>query len=226
MVYLVHDRPDPGGEREGVDPDLRPALIVLPGGDGSREFERWVGTIASRTPEGWLTVQLVAPRWRDDANRIVWPTEGLPDDRAEFTTDAFIDAVAREIQADDRVDPERTYVLGWSSGGPPAYAAVMTPDIPVSGAIVLMSVFKPDLLPDPAGSAGRHVCILHARDDFIPMRFADLANDTLAPHAAGVRLDRYAGGHGWTADLLDRTAAAFDWIDADHATEPPDTPPP
>lgn len=232
MVYIVHhntpDEDDTGFAYTpgAVEQPLRPALIVLPGGDGSAEFKHWVGNIASNAPPDWLTVQLVAPVWRVGLNRIVWPTAGLPDKLAEFTTDTFIDAVAREIQQRDGVDPARTYLLGWSSGGPPVYSAVMSPDAPVAGAVVLMSVFKPEVLPDPEGAAGRHVFILHSKTDFIPERFAQQALDTLAPFAAGVRLEHYTGAHGWNADLLERTARAFRWLDAEATTVPSDPSPP
>src|SRR5262249_5600177 len=64
-------------------------LIVVPGGDGSIDFQPFVRRIRENAlDDRWLVVQAVAPRWDDDQfNKVVWPTARLPYPAARFTTE-------------------------------------------------------------------------------------------------------------------------------------------
>ncbi len=190
-------------------------LVVLPGGDGSAEFGDWVQRIATEAcPEGTLVVQLVAPVWREGPDRIVWPTKKLPDERMAFSTEFFITSVVEDVQKTHEIDARHTTVLGWSSSGPACYAAVLDEKCPVTGAFVAMSVFKPEQLPRPAEANGRAVYILHSSTDFIPMRFAEDAVETLGDKGAVVRLETYEGGHGWQGDAFEKIRPGLEWIES------------
>ena len=95
--------------------------FALPGGDGSSAFRPFVRDIHTRAlAPGYLVAQAIAPRWRDDDDRVVWPTVTLPDPRMRFPTEAFVEAVIEDVKTVHPVDPRFVFVLGWSSGGPPS----------------------------------------------------------------------------------------------------------
>ena len=214
-----------GGEEKmryflmGPTGDAAPAggyrlLLVLPGGDGSDEFRPFVANVLSRAlPDGYVVAQLVAPVWREDEDRAVWPTEKVPDAKMAFPTEKFIDAVVAEVRGAHKIDPEHVYALGWSSGGPPIYAAAMRRETPLTGAFVAMSVFMPAELPEAKGLEGRSFYLLHSPEDFIPIRFAESARDTLAEGGASTTLVKYAGGHGWRGDVPGMIAAGVKWLE-------------
>lgn len=196
-------------------------LLVLPGGDGSAEFGDWVQRIATEAcPDGYLVAQLVAPVWRQGDDRIVWPTKGLPDEAAKFSTEFFITSVIEDVRKSYEVDERHITLLGWSSGGPPCYAALLDNECPATGAFVAMSVFKPDQLPDPAAAKGKAVYVLHSPTDFIAMRFPESAVETLKEGGAATLLETYEGGHGWRGEAFDKIKPGLEWIEANVTVEP------
>jgi predicted esterase len=196
-------------------------MLVLPGGDGSADFKPFVTNIAQQAlPDGYLVAQLVAPKWRDDENRIVWPTTKTRDAKMKFPTEAFIDSVARDVAAKFKIDSQHVYALGWSSGGPPVYAASMRDKTPLTGAFVAMSVFKPDELPPAKNAKGCAFYILHSPQDFIPMRFPQSAQTTLKAAGAKVQLTTYQGGHGWHGDIFGQIRAGVKWLDQQSPRSP------
>jgi predicted esterase len=195
-------------------------LLVLPGGDGSAEFWPWVSNIAREcTPEDWVTVQLVAPKWSEDQfDTVVWPTAVLPWNGAAFTTERFVADVIADLAKTLVIDHRRIFMLGWSSGGPPTYATLATFGSEIDGAMVAMSVFKKEHLPRSDdggidGVYGRACYILHSPDDqMIPMRFPESARDELIKAGATAELKTYAGGHGWHGDALGEIRQGLGWL--------------
>jgi predicted esterase len=163
-------------------------------------------------PENYLIAQLVAPKW-SKPKELVWPTEKQRDPTMKFTTEAFIDAVVAEVKAQKKIDAAHIYALGWSSGGPPVYAAAMREKTPLTGAFVAMSVFKPAQLPK-SKLDGRRFYILHSPQDMIPMTFAQSAKETLAKSGAKTELATYEGGHGWKGDVFGMIRDGMDWLEA------------
>lgn len=155
----------------------------------------------------------MAPRWRDDPNRIVWPTRGLPDALASFATEEFIEAVIKDVGRRTKID-ERGVALGWSSSGPAVYAAAMQDRSPLRGAFVAMSVFKPDQLPLMEHARGRAFYLLHSPQDFITMRFPEEARDKLTAAGARVELPTCEGGHGWRGDVFGNIRKGIEWLEA------------
>ncbi|MFM9994636.1 MAG: alpha/beta hydrolase [Phycisphaerales bacterium] len=208
------------GPREGAaEPaDGWKVLLILPGGDGSAEFHPFVKNIAAKAlPDGYLVAQLVAPVWREDKNRIVWPTKGLPDDAMKFSTEEFIAAVVEDAAAKKKIDRRHVYALGWSSGGPPVYAASVTEGTPLTGAFVVMSVYKPELMPPLVGAKGKAYYLLHSPDDFIKMRFPEAAKKELTEAGAAVELQTYEGGHGWKGDVFGNIRRGVEWLEGQRA---------
>jgi predicted esterase len=191
-------------------------LIVLPGGDGSADFNPFIRRIYKNVlNERWLVAQLVAPRWdADQFNSVVWPTQRLKYPAAKFTTEEFVSGVIAAVKARVAVDPKHIVLLGWSSGGPPCYAATAQKGSPVTGAFIAMSVFKPDQLPALANFKGKAVYLLQSPDDRVtPMRFAEAAEKSLKEAGAQVHLERYPGGHGWRGNVWKMLGDGFKWLD-------------
>jgi poly(3-hydroxybutyrate) depolymerase len=123
-------------------------LVVLPGGDGSADFQGFVKNIAAKgLPPGYIVAQAVAPKWSDAENRVVWPIAKLPDAKAKFTSEEFVEAIIADVKSKNAVNEKCVFTLGWSSGGPPCYSSALKEGSPVRGSFVAMSVFKPEQLP-------------------------------------------------------------------------------
>lgn len=178
-------------------------LVVLPGGTGSEDFQPFVKRLASEwLPPGYVVAQLVSKEWTPGQfNRVVWPTTKTSIEEAKFTTEVFIESVVADVGRREPIDANHVYVLGWSSGGPPAYTATLDPKTSLRGAFILASVFKPPFLPHLAGADGKSFFILHSPDDFIPIRMAEQARDELQAHGATTLLETYPDGHGWPRRL-------------------------
>ena len=188
-------------------------LLVLPGGDGSKEFHPFVTSIQQALPEGYFVAQLVAVP-SDDPNQVVWPLEKLKHRKQAFTTQQFIENVVKEVKAKHKLDDAKVFALGWSSSGNATYASVLTPRSPVKGAVVAMSVFQPQNLPPLAGAKGKRVAILHADGDkLIPIRIAEGAEKRLKESGAEVQFVRMQGGHGWQDEPTGRIRAAVEWLE-------------
>lgn len=189
-------------------------LLMLPGGDGSADFRPFVQRILKNAAADDVVIaQLVAPKWSEDKDRIVWPTRTLKDERAKFPTEDFLASVIDDAKTHLSIDGKRVDALGWSSGGPPVYASAMAAGSRVRGAFVAMSVFKPESLPPAAGAAGRRFYLLHSPQDFIPMTFPRDAEKTLKAAGAKATLATYEGGHGWRGDVFSNIRAGLEWLD-------------
>ncbi len=194
-------------------------LLVLPGGDGSIDFHPFVKRLHQHAvPQGFLTVQLVAPAWtKEQAENLVWPIEKNTVDEARFTTEECVLDVVKEVQKKVKVDRERVFTLTWSSSGPAGYALSLLPKSPITGTFVAMSVFKPEELPSLKEAKGQPYYILHSPDDFIPIAMAEKARDDLKKNKAKVEFQTYAGGHGWHGDVYGTIRAGLEWLDQNKA---------
>ncbi len=194
-------------------------LLVLPGGDGGADFNAFVKRIHKRVlGADYLVAQLVAPVWSSDqAESMVWPVTKNPWKRMRFSTEQFIDAVIDDVEASRGLDPAHVYVLGWSSGGPPAYAYAVTKKSRATGVFVAMSVFKPEHMESLKRAKGMAYYILHSPGDFISMDFPKTAVARLSKKKAKVELATYEGGHGWHGDVWGNMRAALDYLEQNHA---------
>lgn len=191
-------------------------LIVIPGGDGGDGFNPFVRRIYKNAlDENWLIVQLVSPTWDvQKKQQLVWPTEKFTYPAAKFTTEAQIDAALAETKKREPIDEKRVYLMAWSSGGPAAYSYMLRKETPVAAAFVLMSVFKPEQLPDLAAAKGRRYYLLQSPDDKITkFEFAEKARDALRGAGAEVKLQSYAGGHGFRGDVWGMVRGGVKWMD-------------
>lgn len=188
-------------------------VVVLPGGDGGAGFLAFVKRLYKfAMPEGYLVAEPVAVKWTEQ-QEIVWPTDKNRVKGEVFTTEEFVDAVIADVGRVHKLDPKRTFVFGWSSGGPGAYAVALREKTPVAGAYVAMSVYKPAELSSVAAAKGRSFVIEHSQQDKVcPFRMAEQARDDLAKAGARVQLVTYRGGHGWLGDVLGRVGMGMRYL--------------
>ncbi len=189
-------------------------MLILPGGDGSADFHPFCRRIHMHAlPEDYVAVQLVAPVWSDDENRVVWPSEKLNPQDGEFTTEQFIKAAVEDLKTCTEIDEQNVFALGWSSGGPPLYVNSVLDDSPVTGTFVAMSVFHPQNISDISGAEGHPYFILHSPGDWIPIdRHARVAVEQLGNAGAKTRLQLYSGGHGWVDDPYGNIRRGIQWL--------------
>lgn len=132
-------------------------LLVLPGGDGGRNFHPFVKRISQNAlPDGYLVAQLVPPQWDEkQSEQLVWPTETNPYSGMNFSTEQFVESVIEEVSRMHKIDSRHIYTLSWSSGGPAGYAVLLNPGTKIAGSLVAMSVFKTSQLPDLSAAEGK-----------------------------------------------------------------------
>lgn len=211
LVGLRPGRPEPEGGYK--------VLLVLPGGDGSAEFKAFSQRLYKNAlgPD-WVLAQLIAPKWDDQQfDQVVWPTKGLPYKAARFTTEHLADAVLADLAKRCDINPAKVYALGWSSGGPAACTLLLRkkPDVPLAGAIIAMSVFRPEHTEGLEQAKGKRVVLLHSPDDKVtPFRFAESAKEALAKSGAAVDLRTYPGGHGWQGDPFAAIKQGVEWLES------------
>lgn len=194
--------------------DPRGLLIVLPGGDGSADFHPFVRNIQRHALGGeYLIAQPLAEKWTPD-QYVTWPTAGNKVAGMKFTTEELVGKVIEHVGAQHVVDPKRTYLLAWSSGGPAAYATLLQNESPAAGALIAMSVFKPKELPPLKQAAKRRFYILHSPDDATcPYPMAQQAAKVLAAAGAETTLVDYEGGHGWQGDIFGSIRQGIGWLE-------------
>ena len=190
-------------------------IVVLPGGGGGPDFTSFVRRIhQNAVPEDFLTLQLVAPEWKEGQGKtLVWPTEQSRYSPAKFTTEEFVREAIAAVQKKTKIDKKRILSLSWSSGGPPVYSLTLQKKTPLTGSLILMSVFKPDELPSLKRAKGYSYYLMQSPEDEVtPFKHAEKAKEALDKVKARVELESYEGGHGWPMPVYPRLKKAFEWL--------------
>jgi predicted esterase len=189
-------------------------LVVLPGGDGGADFTPFVKRIWKYSlDDSYFIVQLIAPEWNKN-QRVVWPTKELPETGMKTSTEEFLFGAVAELQSRTKINDKHIFALGWSSGGPAAYATSVTEGSPLTGTFAAMSVFKPSAMGDLAGAKGHAYYLLHSQNDQVcPFRMAEEAAKVLQEHGAKTKLVTYEGGHGWQGDVFGNIRAGVAWLE-------------
>ena len=199
--YLLVRRQD----RQEADRGLS-AAIGIAGGRRIGRVSSLCGRIQKDALKGeFVVAQPISPF------HIVWPTKGgrvkLP------TTEEAIDAIIADVTQRYPIDRKQVYALAWSSSGPAIYATLLAEKSPLAGAMIAMSVFKPDELPPLANAAGRRIYLLHSPADKVcPYRMASQAQDQLKSAGAAVTLVDYDGGHGWHGPVFEQIRTGIRWL--------------
>jgi predicted esterase len=195
---------------------LRGLVLILPGGPGTKEFLPFCANVLTLygIPEEFVVAELIAPEWRKDENRIVWPGDLFADSLAKFTSEEFITAVIKDVSDRRKIDERFVFTFGWSSSGHVLYSASLSNN-KVRGSVIAMSRFLPQRLGDLDRARGKSYFLYHSPDDqTCPFREAQLAEQTLKSHGANVKLASYPGGHGWVPNTYycDRIKEGIQWL--------------
>jgi serine/threonine protein kinase/predicted esterase len=191
-------------------------LVVLPGGDGSADFQPFVRRIRKYAlNDDWIVAEPVAVLWSTTTpkdQQIVWPKKSDKIADAKFSTEEFVSRVIADVSSRVTIDPKNVITLSWSSSGHAAYAIAMQPDSPVTGSYIAMSVFRPAEY-DTTHARGRNIVIDHSPDDRIcPYDHSVTAEKTLTAAGANIKRLTYNGGHGWHGDLYGRLHEGIEWL--------------
>ena len=195
-------------------------LIVLPGGDGSANFQWFVRRIFKfALSDDYIIIEPIAPSWSPDQfSQVVWPTDTNPWLRMRFSSEEFVEAAVHEVRKSHKIDPRYVFTLGWASGGPPAYALSLRAPKSVTGSFVAMSVFQPEVLPPLSNAHGHPYYLLHPTDAAItPLSDAERAQTALTQNGAAVELATYAGGYGWHGNVYGQIRHGIQWLELHHA---------
>jgi predicted esterase len=196
----------------------RPLLLVLPGGDGSEEFNGFVKRMwKNALPKEFVVAQLVAVS-SDKPQQNVWPTAKVKDAKQDFSTESFVADVVADVGKRVKIDRERVYALGWSSSGPALYTMAATPNTPVKGYFIAMSVFRANIVVNQQALKGKKVFLYHSPEDqMCPMRMAKEGEAALTKAGAKVKFVEYQGGHGWRGNVFGDIRAGVEWLEKKEA---------
>ncbi len=191
-------------------------LVVLPGGDGSADFEPFVRRIRKYAlDENWIIAQPLAVFWNTTTSKdqqVVWPKKFDNVADAKFTTEEFVNQVIADVKSRVTIDPANVITLSWSSSGHAAYAIAMQPNSQVTGSYIAMSVFRANEY-DTAHVKGRRLVIDHSPDDQVcPYDHSVTAEKTLTAAGAEIKRLTYEGGHGWRGDVYGRIIEGLEWL--------------
>ena len=207
--FLIGNTEKPIPRNEG-----RRLLVVLPGGSGDAAFSPFIRRIYKHVlNDQWVVAQVVAPVWSEQqAEKIVWPIKALTTADVKITTEELFDRVVKDVSERTVIDDYQVYAMGWSSSGPAVYAIAAGRDKPLAGAFIAMSVFKTDHLPEFQNRQTPFFLLQSPDDRVTPFRFAESAREFLSEHEVKVKLQKYAGGHGWRGNIYESLTSGIDWL--------------
>ncbi len=193
--------------------EAKTLLLILPGGDGSADFQPFCKRIyKNAVPKNMIVAELVAVTSKNP-NQIVWPTAKNHDPKQIFTTEQFVQKIVADVKTKAKIDESKTIALGWSSSGPALYSASLTKDMPVRNWFIAMSIFAPGTLPPLPAAKDQNYYLLHSPDDVVcKYFFAQNAKKQMEKQGARVTLVDYAGGHGWQGNVFGNIRAGIDWL--------------
>lgn len=191
-------------------------MMILPGGNGSAQFEPFVQRIMKYAlPKGYVVVQPIAVKWTE-AQKIVWPTKVAPVKGMKFTTEQAMDAILKDVSKQVKVDKKHVYAMGWSSSGPAVYAAALRKKTPFKGYYVSMSVFKENERARLRNAEKQKFYIEHGDSDRVcPLWMAKKAAEVLKANKAKVEFSVYQGGHGWVGNPYGRIKKAVGFLEGE-----------
>ena len=211
--------PHPGAKKPGKGYGL---VVILPGGDGGAGFHGWCKRIYKHAVgKGYIAAQPIAVKWTPK-QYVVWPTEKNKVSKQKFSTEAFVEAVIADAREWQKIDPEKVFVLTWSSSGPAAYAMSLAKKKSPTGYFVAMSVFRPGQLPSLKRAKGQAYFIYHSQGDkTCAFQMARDASIRLEKQRAKVKFLEYQGGHGWGhPNVFGNLKAGLTWLEKNHSKPP------
>jgi predicted esterase len=206
-----------GGYEEAAPADGFGLIIVVGGGDGGTDIESFVKRIYKKAlPKNYLVAQLVPVKWTAE-QQVSWPTEKVPAEKQEFSTEEFIEAVIEDVKNKYKVNDNHIFTLCWSSGGLAGYAYSLQKDSLATGSFIAMSAFEPESLPPLEQAKGRaYVLFYSATDETYPFSVAQQARDRLKEEGAKVLLLKHRGKESWQEKPYRQIGVGIKCLERDH----------
>ncbi|MDX1642897.1 MAG: PHB depolymerase family esterase [Thermoanaerobaculia bacterium] len=157
----------------GTPETRRPLLLVLHGGRGSAErIASYAGFGEMARREGWVIAypQAVDRNWHDGREVPRYRSH-----REKIDDIGFLSALIDRLIEDQRVDPDRVYVVGPSNGGMMAYRLALEVPFKLAGAAAVIANLPEPLAEAHAGRA----------DESVPLLIINGTADPLMPHEGG-----------------------------------------
>lgn len=219
FFVMAPKKPASGGGKHGL-------VVVLPGGDGSREFLPWVeGSLLAQRPDDCAGVLITSVTWTPE-QKVIWPTSDSAVQGMQYTTEQYVRAVLADVEQTLPVDPARRVVVAWSSSGAAMHPLMAVEHGPFAKAYIAMSIWPPGLVNLASVKGRRYVLDQSPDDQTTTFSHARDAYAALTKAGAIVRLSTYAGGHGWQDDPLPRFRAGLEWLLSNEPAPLPEWPAP
>jgi hypothetical protein len=189
-------------------------LLVLPGGDGSAEFNPFIRRIWKHAlPEGFLVAQLVAQPVLN-RNQVVWPTAKDRQANAGLH-DRVVHRCRRGRREEPVHDRRQTHLRAGVVLGRPGGIRRGAARADADHRIVRRNVvFHPANYPPLKNAKDRRFYLLQSPADQVTKYiFATNAKRQLSAAGAKVELKDYAGGHGWHGDIFGNIREGIGWLD-------------
>lgn len=203
--------PKPGAEK----PDGGwKVLLILAGRRGTESETNHCKYICEHAvPDDYIAIQLIAPVWSDDPNRVIWPTKKLNPQNAKFTTEDFVVEAVNDLKSRLDINENRVFALGWDTGGPAVFANSVFEANPIKGHIIASSLFKPDQWTNPPNAKKQAYYILHAKKNWIDIEtHGQHAVATLSKLGAKTKLFTDPS-HGWGGQENKNITSALNWLE-------------
>ncbi len=193
-------------------------IIVVPGDDGGSDAESFIKRIYKNAlPKSYLVAQLVPVKWTAE-QQVMWPTEKVPAEKQEFSTEEFIGAVIEDVTNRYTINNNHIFTLCWSSAGLAGYAYSLQEDSLATGLFIAMSAFEPESLPPLEQAKGRaYVLFQSARDERYPFSMAEEARDKLQEKDAKASLLKHRGKESWQDKPYSQIRLGIKLLERDHS---------
>ncbi|UCF44306.1 MAG: hypothetical protein JSV99_05170 [Planctomycetota bacterium] len=193
-------------------------IVAVPGGDDGTDIESFVKRIYKKAlPKNYVAAQLVPVKWTAE-QQVIWPTEKVPAEKQEFSTEEFIEAVIEDVTNKYKVNDNHIFTLCWSSGGLAGHAYSLQKDSLATGSFIAMSAFEPERLPPLEQAKGRAYVLFHsATDETYPFSMARQARDKLKEKGAKVLLLKHRGKESWQEKPYRQIRLGITCLERDHS---------
>lgn len=193
-------------------------IIVVPGDEGGTDVESFVKRIYKKAlPKNYLVAQLVPVKWTAE-QQVIWPTEQVPAEKQEFSTEEFIGAVIEDVKNKYKVNDNHIFTLCWSSAGLAGYSYSFQEDSLATGSFIAMSAFEAERLAPLEQAKGRAYVLFHsAKDESYPFSKAQQACDKLKEKGAKASLLKHRGKQNWQDKPYRQIRLGIKLLERDHS---------
>ena len=172
-------------------------------------IDQWLD-VSDALDRRYYVAVVIRPRWPGvPVGRWLLSKDRSTAPLADFTTETFVDEIARQVESNIAIDPERVYLAAGGTAGTAAYACAFQSATPFRGFCLLSSPFRAALLPPPFAAKGRRFFIgLGLTGATGGDSLAAAAEPLLTRHSAKVRVQHVKDG-----SLTNGIREGVDWLE-------------